>query len=148
MGSSTTKTRTKANYRRRDTGVNVWIALSPTTAKEGGGLAVSPGSHDLSGKNKVGRLVQQARLSIASLGSQTTCALAVLDPDSHAGLERRKRVYDMQPGDAIIHDRYCFHKPDAFHEEDEVNNDNDRTNWNNNKKKKEAISITRQRISL
>merc|ERR1712238_88632 len=46
----------------------------------------------------------------------------------------------MQPGDAIIHDRYCFHKPDAFNEEDEAT-----ANANSNKK---AISMTKQRISL
>merc|ERR1711865_194671 len=113
--------------------------------KEGGGLVVSPGSHDLSGKKKVGRLVKKARLSIASLGSQTTCALAVLDPDFNAALERLKRVYDMQPGDAIIHDRYLFHKPDAFNDEDEATNDNDN---DNDKKKIGAISVTKQRISL
>jgi len=144
--SSTTKRTTahsKAKVKnRRDAGVNVWIALSTTTAKEGGGLAVSPGSHDLTGRNKLGRLVKKARISIASMGSQTTCALEMLDPESNAELERTKRVYDMQPGDAIIHDRYCFHKPDAFKEDINGSNDND-----NDDNKKKAI-VTKQRISL
>lgn len=98
----------------RDAGINVWITLSPVTAEEGGGLAVAPGSHNLSGKGRVGRIVQRARRAIASGGQQTTCALARLDPESHAYMEEIKCVYDLQPGDAIVHDRYLFHKPDAF----------------------------------
>ena len=120
--------------------MNVWIALSPTTAEEGGGLAVAPGSHDPSGKGTIGRLAQKARRAIASNGARTTCFLDMLEPDCNAQMEQIKRVYDMQPGDAIIHDRYLFHKPDAFNEND-IDNDND--NVGHNEK-----TVTKQRISL
>merc|ERR1712176_187511 len=102
--------------KRNRAGINVWITLSPVTAKEGGGLAVSPGSHNLSGSGKIGKLLRKARRAIASGKSQSTCSLAMLEPTCQEYMEKNKRVYDLQPGDAIIHDRYLFHKPDDFKE--------------------------------
>lgn len=92
---------------QRDAGVNVWITLSPVSASEGGGLAVAPGTH------KTG-FAKTAREAIASKGSITTCALETLEPDCHERMEGLKRVYDLQPGDAILHDRYVFHRADPF----------------------------------
>lgn len=123
---------------RRNAGINVWISLSEVTAKEGGGLAVAPGSHNLTGKGRAGRAFQKARRAIASAGAQTTCALAMLEPTCQDHLEKIKRVYDLQPGDAIIHDRYLFHKPDNFKDDYENN-----TEGNN-----EDAAVTKQRISL
>lgn len=134
--SSSSKKATSAAY-RKDAGVNVWIALSPTTAEEGGGLAVAPGTHDPSGTGRIGRLAQKARnaIAIASNGAGSTCILEMVEPECNAEMEQIKRVYDMQPGDAIVHDRYLFHKPDAFKENDNGHNDNEKT-------------FTKQRISL
>ena len=117
---------------RNTAGINVWITLSPVTAEEGGGLAVAPGSHNLTGRGRVGKLLRKARRTIASGGAQTTCALAMMDPTSHEYMERTKRVYDLQPGDAIIHDRYLFHKPDNFKSTNDENQD----------------TVTKQRISF
>lgn len=89
------------------TGVNVWIALTHMPAKSGGGLAVSPGSH----KEKF------AQDAIPIIRAGGTCGMEELSPETHQKLEAMKVVYDMEPGDAIIHDRWCFHKSDAFHED-------------------------------
>mmetsp|Transcript_19042 Transcript_19042/g.26875 ORF Transcript_19042/g.26875 Transcript_19042/m.26875 type:complete len:245 (-) Transcript_19042:313-1047(-) len=95
------------NIGRRDAGINVWITLSPVTAAEGGGLAVAPGTHKMS-------FTKKARDAIAEKGALTTCHLQVLQPECHAKMESLKKVYDLQPGDAIFHDRYVFHRADHF----------------------------------
>jgi Phytanoyl-CoA dioxygenase (PhyH) len=86
------------------TGINVWIALSPMSAKRGGGLAVSPGSH----KEKF------AQDSIPIIVAGGTCGMETLAPDIHKKLEAMKVLYDMEPGDAIIHDRWLFHRSEKF----------------------------------
>ena len=94
------------------TGVNVWIALSPMSAKRGGGLAVSPGSH----KEKF------AQDGIPIIRAGGTCGMETLAPDIHSKLEDMKVLYDMEPGDAILHDRWLFHRSEKFKgaEEDDV----------------------------
>ena len=89
------------------TGINVWIALTHMPAKMGGGLAVSPGSH----REKF------AQDAIPIIRSGGTCSMEELSPETHQKLEAMKVVYDMEPGDAIIHDRWCFHRSDDFHED-------------------------------
>eukprot|EP00560_Eucampia_antarctica_P008887 CAMPEP_0197823134 /NCGR_PEP_ID=MMETSP1437-20131217/458_1 /TAXON_ID=49252 ORGANISM="Eucampia antarctica, Strain CCMP1452" /NCGR_SAMPLE_ID=MMETSP1437 /ASSEMBLY_ACC=CAM_ASM_001096 /LENGTH=417 /DNA_ID=CAMNT_0043422133 /DNA_START=134 /DNA_END=1387 /DNA_ORIENTATION=+ len=126
--------------RKRDVGVNVWITLSPVTVAEGGGLAVAPGSHCLSGKGKIGKLAKKARKIIRSGGNRSTCMLEQLDPECNSQMDELKRVYDLQPGDAIVHDRYLFHKPDRFKFDDDDDDDNEKKNKNK--------KIVKQRISL
>jgi len=94
------------NIGKRDAGANVWITLSTVTTAEGGGLAVAPGSHRLN-------FAKKARKAISSSASKT-CILEKLAPDCHEQMEKIKAVYDLQPGDAIIHDRYIFHRTEAF----------------------------------
>jgi len=77
---------------QRDAGINVWISLSPLNAEEGGGFAVAPGSHNLTGKGKAGRIFRKARKAIASMGSQTTCALGKLEPTCQEYMEKIKHV--------------------------------------------------------
>mmetsp|Transcript_23969 Transcript_23969/g.57853 ORF Transcript_23969/g.57853 Transcript_23969/m.57853 type:complete len:358 (+) Transcript_23969:85-1158(+) len=96
------------NVGKVDAGVNVWITLSTVTADEGGGLAVAPGTHMARG------FAKRARDAIAERGPMSTCLLEALKPDCHEKMERLKKVYDLQPGDAIIHDRYIFHRADNF----------------------------------
>lgn len=94
------------------TGVNVWIALSPMSAARGGGLAVSPGSH----KEKF------AQDGIPIIQAGGTCGMETLAPQIHNKLEDMKVLYDMEPGDAIIHDRWLFHRSEKFNgiEDDDV----------------------------
>ena len=114
------------NVGKRDAGINVWITLSPISIEEGGGLAVAPTSHRR-------WFARKARKLIASKGSQTTCALQTLAPDCHDKMEQLKMLYDLQPGDAIIHDRYIFHRAEPFVDHDDTT---------------KAGSNTKQRISL
>ena len=116
------------NIGKRDAGINVWITLSPISASEGGGLAVAPGTNKLKLK-----FAEKARKAIKSL----TCELATLAPDCHEEMEKLTTVYDLEPGDAIIHDRYIFHKAHPFAESE--------SHANKNKKQKRG---TKQRISL
>ena len=133
--NQTEGTKEQRQKRRSDTGINVWITLSPLTAEEGGGLAVAPRSHNLTGKGRAGNFLQRARKAIASKGPQTQCFLDKVDPSCHQYMERSKRVYDLQPGDAIIHDRYVFHKTEGFNEK-------------SSKSEKEGEEVIKHRISF
>ena len=113
--------------RRRDLGINAWITLSPVTVREGGGLAIAPGTHDLTGRGETGKLSLKSRKAIAAKGGMTTCLLEQLEPDCHAQLEAIKQVHDLEPGDAILHDRYIFHRTDQFNDSDNNGNDADDT---------------------
>jgi len=96
-----------------DAGVNVWITLSPLRASEGGGLAVAPSSHAVSWR-------EDARSVIASPTNgpmPLTCAMEDLSPEYHRKFEEMKLTLDMEPGDAIIHDRYMFHRTVQFKDE-------------------------------
>jgi len=90
-------------------GINVWIALDKYRISHGGGLAVAPTSHRAS-------FASSARKAISS-GFGDTCRMRELSPENHEKLEALKVTYDMEPGDAIIHTRYCFHRSDDFTEE-------------------------------
>lgn len=92
---------------QRDAGINVWITLSPVTKEEGGGLTIVPKSHRLN-------FAKRARKVIASKGAFSTCLLQTLDPERHEKMESLKSVPDLQPGDAIFHNRYVFHRAEQF----------------------------------
>ena len=94
-----------------DEGVNVWITLSPLKASEGGGLAVAPGSSCASWSEKC-RAVIENKPGERPL----TCRLAELSPEYNSRLDAMKALHDMEPGDAIFHSRYCFHKGEQFGE--------------------------------
>lgn len=99
---------TKVNNRGSE-GVNVWIALSEYKRSRGGGLAIAPTSHARS-------WTKRARDLLRSTGK--TCQLESLSPELHTSCEAlAERTMDMQPGDAIIHSRWLFHRSDPFTEE-------------------------------
>lgn len=87
------------------TGINVWIALSPITVKQGGGLVVAKGSFKMKWTKDV----------IPIIHEYNTCALRKLNKEIHKKFETIKLQWDMQPGDAIIHDRWCFHRAENIH---------------------------------
>ncbi len=98
-------------FGKPDAGVNAWITLSPISKKTGGGLAVARGSHVMK------KWTRKARELIAERGPMTTCLLQSLDLESWKRMEELKETHDLQPGDAIFHNRYLFHKGDSFYEE-------------------------------
>ena len=63
----------------------------------------------------------------------------MLAPASREEMEKLTTVYDLEPGDAIIHDRYIFHKAHPFAESE--------SDANKNKYKNKQWD-TNQRISL
>mmetsp|Transcript_22031 Transcript_22031/g.49883 ORF Transcript_22031/g.49883 Transcript_22031/m.49883 type:complete len:304 (+) Transcript_22031:728-1639(+) len=86
-------------------GLNVWIALSPMSKAFGGGLAIAPTSHSADWMTK-------ARDAIFI--SQKTCNMVEVSPQHHDACEKLRRTFDMQPGDAIVHSRWLFHRSDDF----------------------------------
>ena len=83
-------------------GVNVWVALDEVGA-DGGGLAVAPGSHTAPFLD-CREVIRDGQ----------TCQMAQLHPPSAARLEAIRLVPHMQPGDAIVHTRWLFHRTDPF----------------------------------
>lgn len=88
-------------------GVNVWLALDEISAEIGGGLAVARGSHTAE--------YLDCREAISG-GFMNTCQLAEIAPEKAKRLERIAVIPEMQPGDAIIHTRYLFHRAEPFKE--------------------------------
>eukprot|EP00965_Chrysotila_dentata_P194282 6176279-Pleurochrysis_carterae.AAC.1 len=91
-------------------GANVWIALSPMPAAQGGGLAVCPGSH---AEQWAATCRQYIKDSQNGTGP-ATCLMEERSPECHARFERCKVVHDMQQGDAIILHRGTFHRSEPF----------------------------------
>lgn len=84
-------------------GVNVWVALSQYDPALGGGLAVSRGSHRAPWRDA----------AVAAIRGRT-CDLATLSPALNRAAEARRAEFRLRPGDAIIHDRHCFHRAVPF----------------------------------
>lgn len=104
------------NFGKPDAGINVWITLSSISKKDGGGLALARGSHVKKGWTRKARDV----IAIREGGPITTCQLQALDVESWERMEGLKETHDLQPGDAIFHNRYLFHKGDPFSAESDV----------------------------
>ena len=99
----------------RQAGVNVWVTLSPLRAVDGGGLAVAPGSHAAPWREAARRAIT----GTGSAGVPRTCELAALGPSYSARCDAAWRdvtAFDMEPGDALIHTRYAFHRGVPFKE--------------------------------
>jgi hypothetical protein len=88
-------------------GLNVWVALDNVEEGAGGGLAFAPGSH------RPGFLPHRAVIRKPGAVPQT-CEMESLSPECHTSLEAIKECPAMQPGDAIIHTRFLFHRGDPF----------------------------------
>lgn len=88
-------------------GVNVWVALDEVELGAGGGLAYAPGSH------RPGFLPHRDVIRQPGEGPQT-CKMETLSPECHAALEAIKECPAFQPGDAVIHTRFLFHRGDPF----------------------------------
>jgi hypothetical protein len=88
-------------------GINVWVALSEYSPRRGGGLAVALGSH-------TARWHDDAVKAISTAGPNgeppNTCGLELRAPRLNRKVEARRKEWRMQPGDAIVHTRQCFHR--------------------------------------
>jgi hypothetical protein len=90
------------------TGVNFWIALSPYRVSEGGGIRVVRQS-DISEE-----LAEECRGVIREGGYTTTCMIDTLAPELRQRLYAASTTFDMEPGDALIWDRWTFHASEPF----------------------------------
>eukprot|EP00808_Paulinella_micropora_P021126 g72511.t1 len=88
-------------------GVNMWIALDEMRVSEGGGLAVAKGTHQME------PWVQECLHVIRTTG---TCTMQKFSPECHKRMEAIKVQWDMHPGDAILWDRWLFHRAVTFEE--------------------------------
>lgn len=99
-------------------GPTIWIALDDMKSSEGGGLSVM---------NRT--LFQQLGPSnVTESGcreavKRSTCDLDSTSPECHAKLEASKSEWDLKPGDAIIWDRWTFHRgvPSVSQDVDDIN---------------------------
>jgi Phytanoyl-CoA dioxygenase (PhyH) len=83
-------------------GVTIWIALDDMT--HGGGLLMA-------NRTMVSaETVQHCRA--ATYGR--TCDMETLAPDCYATMERAKIQWQVQPGDAIVWDRWTYHRTDPI----------------------------------
>lgn len=89
-------------------GMNVWVALDKVEAGAGGGLAYAPGSH------RPDFLPHRAVIQQPVGGIPQTCEMKSLSPECYAALEAIKECPALEPGDAIIHTRFLFHRGDPF----------------------------------
>jgi hypothetical protein len=91
-------------------GPTLWIALDELKVSEGGGLAIL-------NRTKFQELTDSSSSSNTTLAScrqiikaAGTCAMKTLSPECHSQMEESKLEWDMQPGDAIIWNRWTFHR--------------------------------------
>jgi len=94
------------------TGVNFWIALSPMKISEGGGIRVV-------NQSKVESIFEECRGAIDKVGEsgfQPTCKMEQQSPECHEKMLEASVVFDMEPGDALIWDRWTFHRSEPFAE--------------------------------
>lgn len=88
----------------------MWITLSPITTSGGGGLAIANGSAFAPWREEC----RQSVTGIGKNGYPQTCSMKTTAPECHRRMEERRLVFDMEPGDAIVHSRYTFHRAVPF----------------------------------
>jgi Phytanoyl-CoA dioxygenase (PhyH) len=94
-------------------GPTVWIALDPSSIREGGGLAVL--NRTAFRQTEPLELTEEyCREAIAG----ATCDMAGKSPECAAKMDASRLEFDMAPGDAIVWDRWTYHRgvagTDAF----------------------------------
>mmetsp|Transcript_18981 Transcript_18981/g.28119 ORF Transcript_18981/g.28119 Transcript_18981/m.28119 type:complete len:369 (-) Transcript_18981:120-1226(-) len=91
------------------TGVNFWLALSPIRIAEGGGIRVV--NQTLSRP-----FFDECKAVIQRMGpyGPSTCFMESLSPECHQKMMESSMVFDMEPGDALIWDRWTFHRSEPF----------------------------------
>ncbi|KAL3941139.1 MAG: hypothetical protein SGBAC_004452 [Bacillariaceae sp.] len=92
------------------TGVNFWVALSPMRILEGGGIRVV-------NQSKVEPIFEECRQAITTPsehGYPRTCDMELVSPECHMKMLEASVVFDMEPGDALIWDRWTFHRSEPF----------------------------------
>jgi hypothetical protein len=84
-------------------GPTIWIALDELRVAEGGGIALVNKTLFEETSNVTLDFCRQAI-------KQNTCNMAVISPECNAQMEASKMEWDMKEGDAIIWNRWSFHR--------------------------------------
>jgi len=92
------------------TGVNVWLTLSPTRVEEGGGIRVVNQTASKPIIEECKAVIQKT----SEKGYPSTCDMETLSPECHKKMTDASTVFDMEPGDALIWDRWTFHRSEPF----------------------------------
>lgn len=87
-------------------GPTIWIALDQIKVAEGGGLAILNRTSFLE-REPFNVTELHCRQTIRTGG---TCNMKSLSPECYAKMEESKLEWDMKPGDAIIWNRWTFHR--------------------------------------
>ena len=95
-------------------GLTIWIALDDILVREGGGLAVANMSlaEALSGSSTDPDVSLNACRTVIQVNG--TCAMEDHSPKCNDFFEQVKLEWDMEPGDAILWDRWTFHRGNPF----------------------------------
>lgn len=94
------------------TGVNFWLALSSYNAAEGGGIRVV--NQSLIAYDLFETCKNVLRDPANPMSYNRTCSMHELSPSCHNAMMAASVVYDMHPGDALIWDRWTFHRSEPF----------------------------------
>jgi Phytanoyl-CoA dioxygenase (PhyH) len=114
-------------------GINAWIALDDMPSVIGGGFALAVGSHNTSWRQEAHYVTgatttyppdgfQSAADMFANRPGSGTCNIQTAAPHLFKRMEETKRIYDLQRGDIIFHQRWLFHRTVAF-ERDYITNE-------------------------
>jgi hypothetical protein len=94
------------------TGVNFWLALSPMLVSEGGGIRVA--------NQSLSKPFAEECMAVIRGGQYAaTCNMEELSPSCHERMQAASTTFDMEPGDALIWDRWTFHRSEPFRVETE-----------------------------
>ena len=81
-------------------GMTIWIALDEMRVSEGGGLAIV----------NVNAVSDDFLKECREVLAKGTCAIEETHPECHKKFEQNKVQWDMNPGDAVLWDRWTFHR--------------------------------------
>lgn len=106
-------------------GINAWIAIDDMPVDGGGSFALAVGSHEASWKDEA-HFVTGATTTVPTNGFRSaadmfsnrtgsgTCNIKTTAPHLYRRMEETKRIYELQRGDIIFHQRWLFHRTVAF----------------------------------
>ena len=109
-------------------GINAWISIDDIPPGPGGTFALAVGSHAVDWKDSahsaIGSVVtypedgfKDARDLVKNRPGAGTCNLETAAPETYEKMENSKRIYDLQRGDVIFHERWLFHRTIPFDRE-------------------------------
>lgn len=110
-------------------GVNAWVAIDDIPANHGGGLAVSPGSHQAPWRHRAYEAIGSTKMypdeglvpgtpafdkamksKVPGSAYGKTCNMEGEDPELARVIDGTRKVFDFRKGDVLFHTRWIFHR--------------------------------------